>query len=113
MPYNAIKQTTTFSDTGVVDATHSPVIATATVAASVQALSAGTILMASDDGAVKYVKPTDGSTVRILGVLVDDYDPARGNLANILRHGTVVRDRLDATAEEIADLEAQTPIFAL
>jgi len=113
MPYYARKETAGFEDAGVVDRTHPPVIATRKVAADVTTMSAGTILMETDDGVTKYVAPEDDSTVVIVGVSTQDYDAATGDLVNVLRHGTVVRDLLDATDEEIADLEAQTHIYAL
>ena len=113
MPYNAVKQTTTVEEPGIVDYSHPPVIVTRQMNPNVNTLQAGSIVMLTDTGIKKYVKPTDGSEVTILGITVEAYDKTNGNLVRVLRHGTVVKERLNATAEEIADCEAQNPIYAI
>lgn len=113
MPYNAVKQTTTVEEPGIVDYSHPPVIVTRAMADTVETLPVGTIVMEDDGGLKPYVKPTDGSEVTILGITVEAYDKTNGNLVRVLRHGTVVKERLNATAEEIADCEAQNPIYAI
>jgi len=113
MPYNAVKQTAAVEESSIVDHAHPPVIVTRTMNANVSTLKAGTIVMETDSGLKKYVKPTDDSDVTIVGITVEAYDKTRGNLVRVLRHGTVVKDRLNATEEEIADCESQNPIYAI
>ena len=116
MPFNAVTQKYTINENSVINRTHPPVIVTKKTDASVKTpFKKGTILVSGDNGVAPMAAYDAAAEVQqeTVGVAVNDFDPDHGDLVEVLVHGTVTEEMLDADADQIALLVSQHPIYAI
>jgi len=115
MPYEAVKETTTYNQDSVINRLHPPVTVTKTIADGVTAFGKGTILAKTDDGVkpMEAYDPEAETEQTIVGVATNDYDPNVANMVEAIVHGTVNKEMLLADDDQIALLTSQLPIYAV
>ena len=116
MPFKAVTQKDPIIEESVINRTHPPVIVTKKTDASVTTpFKKGTILVSGDNGVTPMAAydPDANPQQKTVGVAVSDFNPDHGDLVEIVVHGTVNKEMLDADADQIALLLSQHPIYAI
>ena len=96
---NAVLGTLSYGASSVISLIHPPVIKTMKAKANNGTLSAGLLVAKDSNGDIVAYDPGGSSPVNVcVGVLAQDIDTTTDNAAAVVRHGTVVLEKLKVGA---------------
>ncbi len=104
---NAVLGTLEYGASSIVSLIHPPVLKTLKAKANNGVLAAGLLVAKDSNGDVVAYDPQGAAPLNVcVGVLAQEVDTSRDNAAVVLRHGTVVREKLrvGSSAPNAADL---------